>query len=93
MVGFEWGKQDLSVNGNGAGQQNHANGHSQQPQQQQQPPQVAGLGHTPRMRHPTLVPWMLWVALEHVLSTVCLAARLLEVSREDQALWGQPLWA
>lgn len=56
MVGFEWGKQDLSVNGNGAGQQNHANGHGQQPQQQQQPPQVAGLGHTPRMRHPTLVP-------------------------------------
>lgn len=36
---------------------------------------------------------MLWVALEHVLSTVCLAARLLKVSREDQALWGQPLWA
>ena len=40
MVGFEWGKQDLSVDGNGAGQQNHVNGNGQQPQQQQQPPQV-----------------------------------------------------
>lgn len=37
MVGFEWGKQDLSVNGDGEGpsQQQHANGNG--PLQQQGP--------------------------------------------------------
>lgn len=43
-VGFEWGKQDLSVDGNGAGQQQHTNGnghHPEKQQHQQPPPQVA----------------------------------------------------
>ena len=37
VVGFEWGKQDLSVNGDseGASQQQHPNGNGHRPQQQQ----------------------------------------------------------
>ncbi|KAL3145446.1 2,3-dihydroxyphenylpropionate/2,3-dihydroxicinnamic acid 1,2-dioxygenase, variant 2 [Trebouxia sp. C0009 RCD-2024] len=46
MVGFEWGKQDLLVNGDGEGpsQQQRANGNGQHPQQQQAPQTQSGDG-------------------------------------------------